>query len=192
MSMGKKLFFIWVIAMFFITFTCALTYLVAQQSLRLSANALPAQLAKDAAINLQKGRSAQGSIPSQTVDASKSDAGFVMIYDQNKHLIATSGMFGTKKPSYPKGVLDYVAKNGEDRVTWQTPDGLRFATVAMKSNGYYVVGARSLHETENTIDQITQVVLYAWLACLICSAVAMLVIHVFIKALLKKKYVENL
>jgi hypothetical protein len=192
MNVGKKLLFIWVIAMFFITFTCALTYLVAQQSLRLSANALPAQLVKDVAINLQKGRSAQDSIPSQQVDASKSDVGFVMIYDQNKHLVATSGMFGTKKPSYPRGVLDYVAKNGEDRVTWQTPDGLRFATVAMKSNDYYVVGARSLHETENTIDQTTHIVFYAWLACLICSAVAMLVIHVFIKALLKKKYVENL
>jgi hypothetical protein len=185
MNVGKKLFFIWVIAMFFITFTCVLTYLMTQQSLRLGANVLPAQLAKDAAINLQKGLSAQASIPPHKVDASKSDDGFVMIYDKNKNLVAMSGMFDTQKPFYPKGGLNYVSKNGEDRVTWQTPNGLRFATVAIKSNNYYIVGAHSMYETENIINQITQIVLYAWLACLICSAVAILVIYAFIKKVYK-------
>ncbi|AIE61275.1 hypothetical protein [Bacillus methanolicus] len=185
MSIGKKLFFIWIITMFFITFTCALTFLVAQQSLRLGADSLPAQLAKDTAIQLQKGRNAQDSIPPQKVDASKSYDGFVMIYDKNKNLVATSGMFDTKKPAYPKGALDYVSKKGENRITWQPQNGLRFATVAIKSNNYYIVGARSLHETEIIINKITQIVFYAWLACLIFSAAAILVIYAFIKKVYK-------
>lgn len=55
MKMGKKLFLIWIISMFFITFTCTVSYLVTQQSLRLGANAVPAQLAKETAIHLTDG-----------------------------------------------------------------------------------------------------------------------------------------
>jgi hypothetical protein len=173
--------------MFFITFTCALTYLVAQQSLRLSADTLPSQLAKETAIHLQNGLKPSSAIPSQKVDASKSEDGFVMVYDQNKKLVATSGMMDTKMPSYPKGVFNYVSKNGEDRVTWQTPNGLRFATVAMKSNHYYIVGARSLYETENIIEKVTQIVLYAWLACFVCSAAAAYVIYAFMKKVYQRQ-----
>ncbi|MCM2532997.1 hypothetical protein NDK43_12115 [Neobacillus pocheonensis] len=186
MKMGKNLFLIWIIAMFFITFTCTVTYLVTQQALRLGANAIPAMLAKDTAIHLQGGLNPAASIPANKVDASQSDEGFVMIYDKNKNLIATSGTMKTKDPQYPKGVLEYVSKNGEDRVTWQTLNGLRFATVAIKTDNYYIVGARSLFEIENIIEHITQLVMYIWLACLIGSAMAMLVIYAFMKKYLIK------
>lgn len=186
--MMKKFILIWVISMFFITLTCSVAYLVTQQSLRLGANAVPAQLAKDTAIQLQEGQSPEASVPKNKVDASQSGDGFVMIFDKNKNLVATSGMMKTQEPTYPKGVLDYVSKKDEDRVTWQTQDGLRFATVAIKSNQYYIVGASSLFETENLIDHISKLVMYIWLACFIGTVIVMLAIFAFMKKYLSPKF----
>lgn len=181
MKFTKNLLFIWLILLFLVTFSCSLTYLGIQQSLRLGTNELPAQVTIDTALNLQQGKSPELSIPTNKVDISRSTDTFVMIFDKNKNLVATSGMMGKSKPSYPKGVLDYVAKKGEDRVTWQTNTGLRFATVATKTNTGYIVGARSLSETEKLIDHISQLIGYSWIAYVICSTIALVIVSAILK-----------
>jgi hypothetical protein len=115
---------------------------VTQQSLRLGANEQPYQFATDVAIKLQDGKSAEAAVPIDKVDLSKSMDTFVMIYNN--------------QPVFPKGVLDYTAKNGEDRITWQPDRGLRFATVAIKFDKGYIVAGHSLQETEKLIDTITK------------------------------------
>lgn len=181
MKISRLIFISWSVLLFLVTFTCSLTYLVTQQSLRLGANELPAQLATDTAYNLQHGKNSQASIPANKVDISKSGDTFVMIFDKHKNLLVTSGLIGNQNPSYPKGVLDHVKKNGEDRVTWQTKTGLRFATVAIQTNTNYVVAARSLYETEKLIDKISGLVLIAWIAYFICSVIALGIIYVFVR-----------
>lgn len=181
MKTAPKLFIGWLILLFLVTFTSLLTYLLTQQSLRLGANELPVRLATATVINLEEGKSAESAIPADKIDISRSLDPFVMVYDHNKNLVATSGMMGSSTPSYPKGVLDHVDKNGEDRVTWQTPTGLRFATIAMKAGDNYVVAAYSLHEREGLIDHIGQLVLLAWSAFFVCSMLAFAVIYVFMR-----------
>lgn len=181
MKAAQKLLVCWLIIMFLVTFTSSLIYLIAQQSLRLGANEQPVQLAIDTAIKLNNGQNANQAVSSEQVDISKSLSPFVMVYDANKNLISTSGMMGSSKPIYPKGVLDNVAKNGEDKVTWQTPIGLRFATVAIKTNSGYIVAGRSLTETEKLIDHIGKLVLEAWLACAIFSGIALFIIYTFLR-----------
>jgi hypothetical protein len=181
MKTGKSMFIIWVIVIFLVTFTCSIVYLVAQQSLRLGANELPSQLAIETSIKLQNGLSAKDAIPTEKVDITKSLNGFVMVYDSNKSLIATSGVVGNNQPVYPKGVLDNVAQKSEARVTWQPEKGLRFATVAIKYNGGFIVAARSLSETEKLIDKLGQLILLAWLACAVFSILSLGVIYIFLK-----------
>lgn len=176
-----KLLLIWILIMFVVTFTCLLTDLTVQQALRLGANAQPVQLAKDTAIKLQSGKSPESISNGETIDIAKSLDTFVMIYNKNGQMTASTGTLNGQKPPYPKGVFEYTAKKGEDRVTWQTQNGLRFATVALKTNNGYVVAARSLFETENLIDHIGRIILMAWAACLVCSAFALGIIYVFIK-----------
>jgi hypothetical protein len=187
MKTTKKIFVFWISLMFLVTFTCILTYLVTQQSLRLGANELPAQLATDTAIKLQEGKNAESAIPANKIDMSKSMDTFVMVYDKNKNLLATSGMMGNSKPSYPKGVLDYVDQKGEDRVTWQPQTGLRFATVAIKFDNGYIVAARSLNEIEKLIDSIGRLVLMAWVAFFVCSSIAYVIVYAFIRKILKQE-----
>jgi hypothetical protein len=177
MNFRKPVITLWVLIMFLVTFTCSITYLVTQQSLRLGANELPMQLAMDTAVKLQKGIHPESAIPANTIDISKSLGAFVMVYDRNKRLLATSGMMGKEIPDYPKGVLDTVAQKGESRVTWQSQSGLRFATVAIPFENGYIVAGQSLRETERLIDHIGNFVLLAWLTCLVCSVIALVVIQ---------------
>lgn len=177
----KSVFLFWIIVMFLVTFVSCLVYTIAQQSLRLGANEQPMQLAIDTSVKLQEGLNAKDAVPTDKVDISKSLSPFVLVYDNNKNLIAASGMIGSSEPSYPKGVLSYVDQKGEDRVTWQTQTGLRFATVAIKYNNGYIVAGRSLRETERLIDTIGKLVALAWLACAVFSAVASFVIYFLMK-----------
>ena len=188
MKTAQKLLVYWLTIMFLVTFTCSLVYLVAQQTVRLGANEQPMQLAMDTALKLENGQSATGAVPAENVDLSKSLSPFVMVFDIHKNLLATSGMTGSSKPTYPKSVLDSVGKNGEDRVTWQPQTGLRYATVALKINSGYIVAGRSLSEAEKLIDEIGRVVLLAWLACAVFSVIALMIIYTFITKVFKKEF----
>jgi hypothetical protein len=181
----KNIFIFWTVIMFLVTFTCLLTYLVTQQVIRLGANELPVQFATETSIKLENGQSAKDAIPNETIDISKSLGTFVMIFDKDKNLIATSAMMGSVEPAYVKGVLDYVDKRGEYRVTWQPQVGLRFATVVTKVGDKYIVAGRSMQEPERLIDIIGILVSVAWLACLIFSSIALGIIYVFIKKVFK-------
>jgi hypothetical protein len=173
--------------MFLVTFTCCLVYTIAQQSLRLGANELPTQLATDTSIKLENGQNLESALPSDKIDISKSLNTFVMVYDNNKNLVAESGMMGASKPAYPKGVLSYVDQKGESKVTWQTQTGVRFATIAIKYKDGYIVAARSLKETEKLIDTVGKLVLLAWLAFAIFSALASGTIYLSIKKIYTMK-----
>jgi hypothetical protein len=181
MKESKGILKIGVVGLFLITFTCGLVYLVSQQTLRLNANAVPNQIAVDTSIKLEKSSNTQELISEQSLDISKSQGAFVMVYDSNKNLIATTGMLGSIKPTYPSGVLDYLDKHNEDRVTWQPEDKLRFATVGIKYKNGYIVAAQSLSETEKTIQQIGYIVLLAWLSAIVFQAIILFIFHQNIK-----------
>jgi hypothetical protein len=187
----RNITIIWVIIIFLVTFTSLLTYIVAQQVIRLGANSLPATLATETSIKIEKGQSPANSVPQETIDILKSMETFVMIFDKDKNLVATSAMMGNEKPSYPAGVLSFVDKAGEDRVTWQPVAGPpgestnRFATIALKSGDYYIVAGRSLTEPEKLIGVIGKLIGAAWAACVIFLTIALGIIYIFIKKVFK-------
>jgi hypothetical protein len=185
MKTGKSILIIWVVVTFLVTFTSLLVYVATQQVLRLGANEIPAELAAEISINLENSNSPKDAVPGEITDISKSPGTFVMVFDKDKNLIASSAVMGKDKPAYPKGVLDYVDKNSEDRVTWQPQEGLRFATIAIKAGDNYIVAGRSLKETEKLIRTVGNLVFYAWLACMIFSSAALAIIYIFIKKVFK-------
>jgi hypothetical protein len=181
----KNIIIFLVLIAFLITFTSLLVYVAAQQILRLGANSMPAELAAKISINLENSKSLLDAVPGEIIDISKSPGTFAMVFDKDKNLIASSAVMGIDEPEYPKGVLDYVDKNGEDRVTWQPQKGLRFATVAIKAGDKYIVAGRSLKETENLINTVGNLIFYSWLASLIFSSATLAIIYVFIKKVCK-------
>ena len=122
-------------------------YLVAQQNYRQSANDPQIQLAEDAALVLNHGVALQWTASSQ-IDAGASLAPFIALFSATGTPVTSSGLIGGQMPALPSGVFDFVKAHGEDRVTWQTPSGLRFAAVVVPFKNGYVLAARSLRETE--------------------------------------------
>jgi hypothetical protein len=178
-------------------------YAVVQQNIRQSANDPQIQIAEDAAAALAAGAVPASVMPvdRRVVDASQSLSPFIMVFDENGTLLESSMKVGDTLPVPPKGVFDFTRSNagevfsgplapisrlrmqfasnvrpaGEDRITWQTASGLRFATAiihfnASTSSGFVLAG-RSLREVESREGQLEWIVLAGWAVTLVISAV---------------------
>ncbi len=150
-------------------------YAAVQQDLRQSANDPQIQLAEDAARALSVGAAPASLMPADrhVIDASKSLAPFVMVFDDRGTVLESSMRAGNELPMPPVGVFDYVRAHGEDRVTWQTASGLRFAAIIVpwqaSSTSGFVLAARSLREAEKREGNLELTVGVAWLFSLIMT-----------------------
>jgi hypothetical protein len=156
------------------TVICGLVYTAVQQGLRQGANDPQIQIAEDAAAKLSRGDSLASVIPSEKVDIAISLASFVMVYDGEGKVLASSGLLHDQNPDLPLGVLDYTQSHGQDRITWQPEPGVRIATVVAYFNGVqtgYVLVGRSLREVEVRESQTEIITFLAWLVALAATLV---------------------
>jgi hypothetical protein len=133
--------------------------LAVQQNYRLSANDPQLQLAGDAAAQLEQGAGPSAVVGAGRVDATRSLAPFVTVYDgRGDHAaLASSGDFDGRTFTPPAGVFDNVRAHHEERFTWQTAGGQRLAAVMDYVNGdqpRFVLAARSLTVVEAREDQL--------------------------------------
>jgi len=133
---------------------CALVYLTVQQSLRMGANDPQIQMAEDAASQLNAGASVESVVSSAKVEIAASLAPFMIVFDKSGIVLASSATLHGAVPAFPGGVLDYVRKNGQDRVTWQPEAGVRMATVVAPYKNGFVMAGRSLTEVEKRESQV--------------------------------------
>lgn len=158
-----------------ITLLCGLVYIVMQQSYRQNGNDPQIAYAQDIAASLNTGVTPQEIIPPSRIDMSKSLATFVMVFDNKNKLILSTGEINGKAPTIPAGVFSYVAKNGEDRVTWQPQKEVRVAIVATKYRDGYVVVGRSLKEVERRIRMLAAQVAIFWAITFIGTYISILI-----------------
>ncbi len=154
---------------------CLLVAVSVQQALRQGANDPQIQLAEDIAAALGRGAAPTGVVPPGTIDAKTSLATFAEVFDASGKALTANVQIDGKTPPPPAGVLASVAARGEDRVTWQTPGGERFAAVvapyASPSGSGTVLVARSLREVEARESKTMRFAALAWAACLLAAGV---------------------
>jgi hypothetical protein len=150
-----------------------LVYLTVQQALRMSLNDPQIQMAEDAASALAAGQSADALVPAAKVDVSQSLAPFLIVYDDNGNVVASSAVLHGETPALPSGVLDYTRTNGEDRITWQPESGVRLAAVVVRVEGGsgFVLAGRNMREVEKREDQTMQLSMLAMAVTLVASLV---------------------
>jgi len=144
--------------------------LVTQQNYRQSANDPQIQLAEDSAFLLGQGAVMQWDASDQ-IDADASLAPFIALYSASGTPLTSSGLIGGRLPELPSGIFASVKAHGEDRVTWQTSKGLRFAAVVVSYKNGYVLAARSLRETELRESELSGEVGVPWAISVILMAV---------------------
>ena len=135
-------------------------------------------MAEDAAYAIENGQPVDAVVPKSNIDIAKSLLPFVVVFDNTKKAVASSGMLGNSYPALPDGVFDYVSSHGEDRLTWMSGDGVRIAAVVVKYGGKnpgYVLAGRSLREAESRVDSIGNIIGVLWLCALIAAFVVVFV-----------------
>ena len=163
---------LFIVLVAFSTIFCALVYASVQQVLRQDANDPQIQLAEDITAAINKGNDPTAVLPPGSFDVSQSLATFALVFDASGTQIAGSGQINAKNIAVPSGVFAYVQKHGEDRFTWQTSTGQRFAAVATSYAGKTagtVVVARSLREVEVREMHVEEFAAIAWLLCVILA-----------------------
>ncbi len=160
--MNQKKILAYLALFVFITVAFGTIYAVTQQNERLSANDPQIQMAEDAAAGLNNGEAFQSVIPPDRVDIAESLSSFIVVYDDSRKPLASSGYLHDEMPDLPAGVFAYTRVNGEDRFTWQPERGVRVAAVVARYNGGFVVAGRSLREVEKREDWTLLQVVIAW------------------------------
>jgi hypothetical protein len=141
-------------------------YVVTQQLDRLGANDDPLRLASQVAAEVREGQSTTVNAQPH-VDLERSLALFVVVENSQGSATAGSGFLKGKLVSLPTGVLSNAARSGQDDVTWQPENGLRFATVTLKVGDQFVSAGQSLKPSENRDNTFRQLIGFGWLASMV-------------------------
>jgi hypothetical protein len=152
------------------TLVLGASFVMLQQSARLSANDLPISLSQSIKSQMEKGTSPNAAVPSETIDLRTNNSAFAVITDSSRHVLASSATLDGQSPLPPNGVFEYAAKNNEDTFTWEPSKDLRLAThvtsFANTSGNGFIVTGQSLKEYEKRISIYGQLALMAWVAVL--------------------------
>lgn len=143
---------------------CALAYATVQQAYRQGANDPQIQMANDAVDALMDRRDMESLLPTGQVSVDKSLAPFLIFYDAQGKVLASSVRLDGNTPELPAGVLDAArARGGENRVTWQPRPGVRIAAVIVSYRDGYVLAGRNLREVEAREAQTSTYAGLTWL-----------------------------
>jgi hypothetical protein len=161
----------WIAGVLLITLAAGTVWLSYGLSLRNGGDRQPLQLVARAAGQLTTG-SPPGSVLPPVINMASNPAPFVIVYDPQHHVLASSGRLGGRTPALPAGVLVWVASHGQERITWQPAPGLREAAIIEPYLGPhpgFVLAAQSLQTISAQQRSLTWSVACIWLAALVLS-----------------------
>jgi hypothetical protein len=148
------------------TAICLGFVVIEQQALRQSANDPQLGIATDLAIRLARGISPAVAVPNDKTDMDLSLSPFVIAYDEQGKVLASSAQLNGAVPQLPQGVLDYMRTHREDRITWAPQRYVRIASVILHVSGPqggFVVAGPNLREIEARKDLLMQLAVLVWL-----------------------------
>ena len=170
MSKIKNIFKIWLPFAVTVSAFCALTYATVQQSYRQNANDPQIQMAQDAVDAIVDGKDVDSIVSDEKISVAKSLAPFLIAYDRDGNVIASSVILDGKTPELPDGVLDSTRNlGGENRVTWQPNNSVRIAAVINSYDDGYILAGRNLREVEARESQLTSFVAITWVLALLAT-----------------------
>lgn len=175
----KSILALWLPLAFVATIMAGLIYGAVQQNYRQSANDPQIQVSEDAAKRLAEGANAAGSLSGTKVDIANSLSTFLILYDENGKVVASSAQLDGKTPELPQGVLDHAKANGSNRVTWEPKSGVRIAAVVKHYSGSgegYVLSGRSLLEVEKRTEKLAMMAFGGWLVSVVGSLLLVMIL----------------
>lgn len=155
--------------------TISLTvYCVAQQVYRQNANDPQIEVSDAVAEAMQQGAPAEAIVDqSGSIDFSKHLSLFIMIFDKDSKLVASSGKIGEETPVPATRDIESAKQNGSNRFTWKPKDGVKVAAVLKKVNdeGQVVLVGKNLREVEVRTRNLIQGIVISWGILMVLSGI---------------------
>lgn len=156
-------------------------FVLAQQVVRLGANALPATTAAQVSQSVQAGADPSAAAGPPVPSFGEGSGATVIVYDVSLRPIGTNIKGFTDEPSElkympPKGTFNYdTSKSVDHRFTWQPTSNLRLATVLVRAGDKgYVVAAQNLHEAEKLENTLAALALAGEAGVLLVAVIALI------------------
>jgi hypothetical protein len=153
----------WLVGAFVLTAVIAAIYFAAQNLERAGAD--------DAAERLASQVLTGPPADPARVDLATSLAPFWIVYDKHGEPTEGNAYLDGSLAQLPKGVIGAAITRGDNRVTWEPSDGLRFATVELHDGDRVIVAGQSLAPTERRIDNLGLLLLLGWAGSLVVLAI---------------------
>lgn len=152
------------------TLVLSASYVMIQQSNRMSADDLPLTLSQQVKSSLEAGSAPTDLVSAQKNNLETDNNTVVIITDSTMHVLASSATLDGQTPLPPEGVFKYTKDHATDRITWEPKENVR---VALRVSSYgkspsdgFVLVAQPLTQFEKRISFIGNLGLVAWLAVL--------------------------
>ena len=165
----RRLLPLWILLSGLVTVAAFAAFIVIQQQLRAAANHPQVEMAREAAGKLNAGANPHSVVNGAQVDIASSSDTYLIVFDSNGALLASSAQLEGIAVTPPSGVFAYVRDHGEDMISWQPAVGVRSAIVADSFNGGYVVAGRSLTSTEHAESALGLWAIFGWAAAVLLA-----------------------
>ncbi|HEV7168584.1 MAG TPA: hypothetical protein VGN49_11530 [Micrococcaceae bacterium] len=149
----------WLVGLVVVTLLFGSVYACLQQMGRLSDDDVPAGLALSQ-LTSPDPQVLAGATP---VDLAQGPETFVNVYRGDGTPLSGNGTLSGSVPRLPQGVIESALQTGQDRVTWQPQQDVRYAVVARATGDTVVVAGQNLQPSESR-DRMVQLLLgLGWL-----------------------------
>lgn len=178
-SMKKSFLLLYFAAACILSVVLGLVYASVQQGYRLGANDPQIALATGIRERMTSHLPVDHYFTTDSIDLSRSLGVFAVFYNQRGEPLKSSALLDGKMPQVPAGVLDFVRRQGEERVTWQPRSGVRMAMVLLRldtDSGGFIAAGRSLKEVEVREHDLLIMVFACWVV-VVCAIGITAVVH---------------
>lgn len=161
-----RVIILWLPLALITTLLSGLIFNTVRQSIRQAADDPQIEMAEDTAAALNAGVRPQSIIPAGRINIAQSLAPYLIIYNQSRYPLISSGVLDDRIPVPPSTAFKEAASNGKNRITWEPKPGVRSAVTIVPYQGNppgYVLAGRSLREVEKREQQIYETVFWGWL-----------------------------
>lgn len=164
-----------------VTLCSLLIYGTFQQSMRSSADDPQIQVVEDISALLINGTPPQAVLPQDLqISISESLSLYVIIFDANGKVVASTAQLDGKTPVPPPGVFIYTKNHKQDRITWEPKPNMRSAIVVnyyeANNNSGFILAGRSLREVEKRISKLTFNIVVGWAISLVVTFFAVFLV----------------
>lgn len=128
-----------------------------------------ARLAEQAVEKLEAGRPIPQVVPGQVNDIVRTPTPYLMVFDPQGNVLASSGSFRGQQPQVPSGLFTFLQGDGWDGAEWQPAPGIRQELAIRRYADGFVLAGRPVTSAQDGDPAVRRLIVALWVAALVST-----------------------